>query len=304
MANNLFSHRLEDRIGASEYTNNNQDKVGQLWIRAVGGHNEFNDNSGQIETDSNRYLVHAGIGLASFGQNDEYNVGLMAAYGSADSDSRSSITGFESSSKLDGYGYGLYGTWLEKPNERTGAYVDTWLMWNKFDNEVSGQGLSTEKYDSSGLIASIEAGSTYKLAESAQGTSYWIQPQGQFIYQDVQLDSFNEQNGTRVDEGKSNIQTRLGAKASMIVPSSVSDSANYRPYAALNWIHNSNSQDKAVRLDNTYYGVAGSEDIGEIKLGIEGQKSQNSNGWVNIAYQMGSDDYRDVTANIGWKFTF
>lgn len=90
----------------------------------------------------------------------------------------------------------------------------------------------------------------------------------------------------------------------MIVPNSVSDAANYRPYAALNWIHNSNSQDKAVRLDNTYYGVAGSEDIGEIKLGIEGQKSQNSNGWVNIAYQMGSDDYRDVTANIGWKFTF
>jgi autotransporter family porin len=83
IANNLFVHRLEDRIGASEYTNMNKDDVGQLWLRAVGGYNEFEDKSGQIDTDGHHYLLHAGLGLAKFGEKDEYNVGLMAAYGNA-----------------------------------------------------------------------------------------------------------------------------------------------------------------------------------------------------------------------------
>ena len=303
-ANNLFTHRLEDRVGASEYTNMNQDNVGQLWLRAVGGKSQFNDNTSQVETDSDRYLIHGGVGLASFGLNDEYNVGVMAAYGKADSDSESSVTGFDSSSKVDGYGYGVYGTWFEQPNTKTGAYADAWVMWNEFDNEVSGQGMQTENYDSSGLTASIEAGSNYQIGQSATGTSYWLQPQAQFIYQDVQLDEFVEQSNTRVEEGKANIQTRLGAKASMIVPTSLSTNSNYRPYAAINWIHNSNGEDKAIRLDNSYYGVGGAKDIGEIKLGLEGQTSTQSNAWVNVAYQVGSEDYRDLTGTIGFKVNF
>ena len=303
-ANNLFTHRLEDRVGASEYTNMNQDNVGQLWLRAVGGKSQFNDDTSQVETDSDRYLIHGGVGLASFGLNDEYNVGVMAAYGKADSDSESSVTGFDSSSKVDGYGYGVYGTWFEQPNTKTGAYADAWVMWNEFDNEVSGQGMQTENYDSSGLTASIEAGSNYQIGQSATGTSYWLQPQAQFIYQDVQLDEFVEQNNTRVEEGKANIQTRLGTKASMVVPTSLSTNSNYRPYAAVNWIHNSNSEDKAIRLDNSYYGVGGAKDIGEIKLGLEGQTSTQSNAWVNVAYQVGSEDYRDLTGTIGFKVNF
>ena len=44
-------------------------------------------------------------------------------------------------------------------------------MWSKFKNEVSGQDFGTEKYDSSGITASIEAGSSYKLGQS-EGVSY------------------------------------------------------------------------------------------------------------------------------------
>ena len=164
--------------------------------------------------------------------------------------------------------------------------------------------MQTENYDSSGLTASIEAGSNYQIGQSATGTSYWLQPQAQFIYQDVQLDEFVEQNNTRVEEGKANIQTRLGTKASMVVPTSLSTNSNYRPYAAVNWIHNSNSEDKAIRLDNSYYGVGGAKDIGEIKLGLEGQTSTQSNAWVNVAYQVGSEDYRDLTGTIGFKVNF
>ena len=302
IANNLFVHRLEDRIGASEYTNMNKDDVGQLWLRAVGGYNEFEDKSGQIDTDGHHYLLHAGLGLAKFGEKDEYNVGLMAAYGNAGSDSKSSITNYKSSSKIDGYGFGLYGTWFENPTEKTGAYLDTWAMWSKFKNEVSGQDFGTEKYDSSGVTASIEAGSSYKFGQS-EGVSYWIQPQGQFIYQDVQLNSFKEKStGTLIDEGKGNIQTRLGAKAFIVVPTDIAASSNYRPYVALNWIYN--SEDKLVKLDNSYYGISGNSNLGEIKFGVEGQTSKNSYAWFNLSYQMGSNNYSDFIGNIGWKVNF
>ena len=302
IANNLFVHRLEDRIGASEYTNMNKDDVGQLWLRAVGGYNEFEDKSGQIDTDGHHYLLHAGLGLAKFGEKDEYNVGLMAAYGNAGSDSKSSITNYKSSSKIDGYGFGLYGTWFENPTEKTGAYLDTWAMWSKFKNEVSGQDFGTEKYDSSGVTASIEAGSSYKFGQS-EGVSYWIQPQGQFIYQDVQLNSFKEKStGTLIDEGKGNIQTRLGAKAFLVVPTDIAASSNYRPYVALNWIYN--SEDKLVKLDNSYYGISGNSNLGEIKFGVEGQTSKNSYAWFNLSYQMGSNNYSDFIGNIGWKVNF
>lgn len=80
---------------------------------------------------------------------------------------------------------------------RQGAYVDSWVLWNDFKNTVTGKDMSPEKYDSSGITASIEAGSNYKLGGN-ESVSYWIQPQAQFIYQDVQLDNFTEQTGTKV----------------------------------------------------------------------------------------------------------
>lgn len=64
-------------MGASQFTNLNKDNVGQLWLRSSGGYQEFKDKSSQLETDGHKYLIHAGIGLVNFGDNDEYNVGLM-----------------------------------------------------------------------------------------------------------------------------------------------------------------------------------------------------------------------------------
>jgi autotransporter family porin len=304
MSNNLFVHRLEDRIGASAYINNNEDNVGQLWLRVVGGHNEFDDKSGQISTNGNHYMVHAGIGLLNLGKNNEFNLGLMGAYGSANSDSKSQLIGSTSSSKIDGYGVGLYATWFENPMDKIGAYVDVWAMWNEFNNEVSSPDFATQKYNSSGLVASIEAGSNYKLGQLNSGVSYWIQPQAQFIYQDVKIDSFNAKDtgSTLVESGDANIQTRLGLKGYMQVPTNIGSITNYRPYFALNWIHN--TSDQLVKLDNTNFGIAGASNIAEMKLGLEGNVSKNSQAWINISYQQGTHEYNDLIGTIGWKVNF
>ncbi|WP_196083657.1 MULTISPECIES: autotransporter outer membrane beta-barrel domain-containing protein, partial [unclassified Acinetobacter] len=134
----------------------------------------------------------------------------------------------------------------------------------------------------------------YRLGEN-NGVSWWIQPQGQFIYQDVQLDKFTDLTGTKVESSGPNLQTRLGAKAYMVVPTDKAG-ANYRPYAALNWIHN--TEDYGLTLDGNKQQIGGNENIGEVKLGVEGQFSKASHASFNVSYQMGNDDYRDVQGNL------
>ena len=70
----------------------------------------------------------------------------------------------------------------------------------------------------------------------------------------------------------------------------------------MNWIHN--TENDLVRMDNSYVGISGNTNLGELKLGIEGQVSKNSYAWFNISYQKGSHDNTDVIGNFGWKFNF
>lgn len=301
MANNLFVHRLEDRVGASEYSGGKSNNVGQVWMRTSGSYQTFKDQSRQIETDGKAYLVHAGMGLANFGENDQFNLGLMGAWGQYKGDTQSLLTGYKSSAETKGYAAGLYGTWYQNPNEKIGAYADVWALWNDFNQKVTGQGFATEDYDAKGIIASIEAGNHIQL-DQVDRVGVWLQPQAQFVYQDVQLEGFTEVNGTKVRKGDANIQSRLGAKAYLVVPSSVTAQSNYRPYVALNWIHN--MADRIVEFEGTDFGVAGYKNIAEFKFGVEGQTSKNSQAWLNLSMQNGAHDYRQFGGNIGWKWSF
>ena len=53
-ANTLFTTRLHDRLGETQYTDalTGEQKVTSLWMRHIGGHNRFKDGSGQISTQS------------------------------------------------------------------------------------------------------------------------------------------------------------------------------------------------------------------------------------------------------------
>ncbi|MEG8094034.1 autotransporter outer membrane beta-barrel domain-containing protein, partial [Escherichia marmotae] len=73
------------------------------------------------------------------------------------------------------------------------------LLYNWFDNTVSGEYLPGEKYHSDGITAAIEAGYTFRLGESADArTSYWLQPKMQLTWMDVKADNHTEDNGTLV----------------------------------------------------------------------------------------------------------
>lgn len=307
-ANTLFMTRLHDRLGETQYVDmlTGEKKVTSLWMRNVGAHTRFKDGSGQLKTQSNSYVLQLGGDLAQWSSDglDRWHIGAMAGYANSQNRTQSSLTGYHSRGQVTGYSVGLYGTWYANDADKTGTYVDTWALYNWFDNKVMGQELATEKYKSSGITASVEAGYSFKLGESERN-SYWLQPKAQVVWMDVQADSHREANGTRVkDDTDGNLMTRLGVKAFINGHNAIDDgkSREFQPFVEANWIHN--TQTTSVKMDDVSNDMRGTKNIGELKVGVEGQITPRLNVWSNVAQQVGDKGYSDTRGMLGVKYNF
>lgn len=307
-ANTLFMTRLHDRLGETQYTDmlTGEQKVTSLWMRNVGGHTRFRDGSGQLKTTANRYVLQLGGDVAQWSTDglDRWHLGLMAGYGNSQSRSISSLTGYHSRGEVNGYSVGLYGTWYANDADKSGTYVDSWMLYNWFDNKVMGQDQATENYRSSGVTASVEAGYSVKMGESGRN-SYWIQPKAQAVWMDVQADDHRERNGTRVkDETQGNLMTRLGVKAYISGHNAIDDdkSRTFQPFIEANWIHN--TQTTRIRMDDVSNELRGARNIGELKTGVEGQITPQLSVWGNVAQQIGDKGYSDTQGMLGVKYSF
>lgn len=308
-ANTLFNTRLHDRLGETHYVDaiTGEEKVTSMWLRNVGGHTRSSDSSGQMRTQANRYVMQMGGDIAQWSADgaDRYHLGLMAGYANQQSNSRNRLTGQKADGSINGYSLGVYGTWLQNNLEKTGAYVDTWAQYSWFDNSVKGDSLAAESYKSKGVTASVESGYTWKLGEKNARESYFIQPKAQLTWMGVEADSIHEKNGTRVDgTGDGNIQTRLGVRAFIKGHSPIDDGKNrtFEPFVEANWI--ANSRVFGSQLNGVNVTQKGTRNLGELKVGIEGQIKPGVNLWGNVAQQMGGSGYSDTSALLGVKVSF
>ncbi|QLO40676.1 intestinal colonization autotransporter adhesin MisL [Citrobacter freundii] len=307
-ANTLFMTRLHDRLGETQYTDmlTGEKKVTSLWMRNVGGHTRFKDGSGQLKTQSNSYVLQLGGDLAQWSSDglDRWHIGAMAGYANSQNRTQSSLTGYASRGQVTGYSVGLYGTWYANDADKTGTYVDSWVLYNWFDNKVMGQEQAAEKYKSSGVTTSVEAGYSFKLGESERN-SYWLQPKAQVVWMDVQADDRREANGTRVkDDTAGNLMTRLGVKAFINGHNAIDDgkSREFQPFVEANWIHN--TQTARVKMDDVSNDMRGTKNIAELKVGVEGQITPRLNVWSNVAQQVGDKGYGDTRGMLGVKYNF
>ena len=130
-ANTMFTTRLHDRLGDTQYIDmlTGELKTTSLWMRNVGGHTRFKDSSGQLSTQSNRYVLQLGGDLAQWSTDglDRWHLGLMAGYGNNQSNTRSDVSRYHSRGQVTGYSVGLYGTWYANDEHKTGTYLDSWI---------------------------------------------------------------------------------------------------------------------------------------------------------------------------------
>lgn len=309
-ANNMFVISREARLQNSYSANGltDADNEHNLWMINEGGQNRSRDDSGQLRTQSNRYVLMLGGDFLQLSHNslDSFHLGATAGYGTVNSDSDSSITGFNSKSSINGYNVGLYGTWYADEATKTGLYVDSWAQYSWFDNQINGHNIPEEDYQSKGVTTSLESGYTFRMGENAaKNTAYFIQPQAQLIWMDVRADDHTELNGTHVSgDGDGNIQTRLGVKAFIDGYSTQDRGKNrrFRPFVEATWIHNTN--DFGATMDGETAKQAGAANIGELKLGVEGQIDKQFDLWGNVAQQVGNSGYSDIGGMVGMRYNF
>ncbi|MDR6352460.1 autotransporter family porin [Pantoea sp. SORGH_AS 659] len=311
-ASSMFLTTLHDRAGENRYMNamNSDGEATSLWLRQVGVHNRFRDGSGQLKTTGNTWVAQLGGDLAqwSSSDNDRYHLGLMAGYGNNQNSTHSTVSGHGSKGSVNGYSVGMYGTWYQNDKDKTGAYVDSQLMYSWFNNKVNGDDISGESYKSKGLTASAETGYTFALGQSGaqdNPTLYFIEPQAQVTWMGVKADDLTETNGTKISSrGDNNIQTRLGVRAFMQGHSHVDNGTerSFQPFVEVNWLHN--TKRSGVDMNGVVVEQAGATNVGEVKLGVEGQLTRTVQLWGNVAQDVGGGGYSNTAAMIGVKYVF
>jgi len=299
MNNRLFAqtmqfHTLHDRQGEADAANDSN-----VWIRTEG---RTMSREGALSANEYSYLVHAGADVFRFsdGGKGSIRIGAMGAFGTSNNwADNGSLTARGS---VDGYSGGIYGTWYGNDDARSGPYIDSWIMYGTFDNAVKGQGLSTESYRSNNLSASLEAGYSFPLFSSANGTGTFIEPQGQVIVSDYDAGTHTEQNGTVVSgQSGTDVTTRLGVRLHSDALSSAATNP-MQVFAEVNWWHGPASQSA------TFDGVTVRDGLPtnrlEGKVGLQGNVTEAMSVWGTVGFEVGANDYTAGEARVGLKYAW
>ncbi len=312
-ANTLFVMRLNDRAGETRYIDpvTEQERSSRLWLRQIGGHNAWRDSNGQLRTTSHRYVSQLGADLLTggFTDSDSWRLGVMAGYARDYNSTHSSVSDYRSKGSVRGYSAGLYATWFADDISKKGAYIDAWAQYSWFKNSVKGDELAYESYSAKGATVSLEAGYGFALNKSfgLEAAKYtWIfQPQAQAIWMGVDHNAHTEANGSRIEnDANNNIQTRLGFRSFIRTQEKNSGphGDDFEPFVEMNWIHN--SKDFAVSMNGVKVEQDGARNLGEIKLGVNGNLNPAASVWGNVGVQLGDNGYNDTAVMVGLKYKF
>jgi autotransporter family porin len=310
-ADTMFNAPLSDRMGETEYTDTmtGERHLTSLWLKNTGGHTSLKDSSGQLKTTANRYSLMLGGDLAhgDAANGSTWRTGVLGGYGNTQSNTVSNLTGYRAKGEVSGYTTGLYGTWYGDGSSERGAYVDAMVQYSWFRNTVQGEELATERYNSSGLSATLETGYVFAMGNvnGRQDLNWYVQPKVSASWSGIKADDHREANGTEVQgDGNNNVTTRLGVKTFLKGHSTLDagKSRNFKPFLEATWIHN--SQDRGVSMDGVGISQAGTRDIGEARAGMEGRISPQWNVTGYVAQQIGDKGYSDTAAVLGVKYSF
>jgi autotransporter family porin len=267
------------------------------WLRIANTHSD-RTGAGDQDLSDTISLIHGGADLLrwSDGGDGSIRLGAMGMYGK--SDNRADNGSLSAHGSVEGYSVGMYATWYGHADTQTGPYVDSWVMYGTFDNEVKGQGLATESYDSSNTSASLETGYSFPVYAD-QNTKLYIEPQGQLIQSNYHGDSHTESNGTVVSgQSESGLTTRLGVR----LHADLNGDLGMKPFAQVNWWHGPSSQ--SIAFDGVRAHDQLPENRLEGKLGLQGNLNKAVSVWGSIGFETGEQDYSASSVQLGAKYSW
>lgn len=312
-ANTLFDLSIRDHSGERRYSDpvTGEVRATSLWIRNLGSHGHAFMADGQNRMQTNRYVLQMGGDVIQGSTNgtDALDAGLMGGYGQADSSSPNGLTGRDAKGSVSGYSAGVYGTWYQNAEAKTGAWAETWAQYNWFSNEVAGDILPAEHYYSQGPKASLEGGYAWQLGNWLSDVGIenrlFLEPHAQVLWSGIRADDHIEASGTRVQgTGNDSVITHLGLRTYLNGKSRADQQTvrEFQPFVEVNWLHN--SQVYGVRMNEETDGLRGSRNIAELKTGVEGRLAQSLTVAVMLTQQAGGGGFRDSQGTLQVSYLF
>ncbi|NQE77529.1 autotransporter outer membrane beta-barrel domain-containing protein [Pantoea ananatis] len=312
-ANTLFDLSMRDRSGETRYTDpvTGEVRTTSLWMRNLGSNGHASMADRQNRTQTNRYVLQLGGDVIQGSTNgtDALHAGIMGGYGRADSSVSNGLTGRDAKGSVSGYSAGVYGAWYQNAEAKTGVWAETWAQYNWFKNEVSGDMLPVEHYNSQGIKASLEGGYAWLAGrwQSSSGTenSLFLEPHAQAVWSGIRADDHTEAGGTRVQgTGNDGVTTRFGLRTYLNGKSRADQQTvrEFQPFVEMNWLHNTAVY--GVRMNVETDEVRGSRNVAELKTGVEGRLSRSLTGAVVFTQQAGGSGYRDSRGSLQVSYRF
>ena len=297
----MFQHSLNDRLGGRV------PHPGELqrgaWARTSQQQQHYGLQGGQLKLKSQTSVTQAGSDLYG---NDSTRVGLMLGHGRTSSQSLSLETGYGAQGRVDGSALGVYASWLQPSEDQSGLYLDGWLQWARYRQEVHGDALEVERYTAHGRLASLEAGYALPL-QLGEMTTLYVEPQLQLTYNGYRAREHVERNGTAVAvDGAGGLATRVGVRLygrSGLPGAHVQQNAWVQPYLTVNWLRNQHATDSLSFDSEVWQGQAGEERM-EIKAGAQWQMTPRLSGWGEFGVQSGQGRFHAVGGQLGLRYNW
>ncbi|MBA0547599.1 autotransporter outer membrane beta-barrel domain-containing protein, partial [Stenotrophomonas maltophilia] len=118
--------------------------------------------AGQVDARTHINTLQLGSDVWRWGDG-RGQVGVMLGTGEATTQAVSTLSGYGTRGRAKGKSAGVYLGWVQDAQSSAGLYVDGWLQAARFDNEVQGEGIARETYDSRTRSASLEAGYAWAI---------------------------------------------------------------------------------------------------------------------------------------------
>ncbi|HHF2451179.1 TPA: autotransporter outer membrane beta-barrel domain-containing protein, partial [Haemophilus influenzae] len=237
-ANTLFALRLNDKN--NDIFDRTLPRKG-LWLRVIDGHSSQWVQGKTAPLEGYRKGVQLGGEVFTWqNESNQFSVGLMGGQAEQRSTFRNPDTDNLTTGNMKGFGAGVYATWHQLQDKQTGAYIDSWVQYQRFRHHINTED-GTERFTSKGITASIEAGYNALLAEHVTGKGtqirFYLQPQAQLTYLGVN-GKFSDSENSQVNLlGPRQLQSRVGvqAKAQFLLNKNIV----IQPFAAVNTLYHS-----------------------------------------------------------------
>ena len=176
-----------------------------------------------------------------------------------------------------------------------------WVHYAWYNNQLSGPAQShTTKYDSHGYALSAEAGYGFELNRKEDGRAWILEPHVQVIYNHLKTESFHDSSSTWYSNSTDNgWQSRVGAR---LYGQLAEQDKGVVPFVEFNWLHNSFGN--RVSLNGVALESDIGKNIGEVKIGIQGEVSDNLSIWGHLGAQRGSESFKryELQLGLGWQW--